>query len=339
MDYTVQVFVLKKVVVLMKSSEIDIYDQTEFSSWVKKINTTLTETNFCSMIEAHNREMNNRKDITKKEYLKNLPFGVRWRMEGKSTPYIDGRKTIVMSIDTSEKIRTKAYKFMNAFINCISKIGGNVYVDNMEDDDNTMVTLLNSRYRCKLYEKQVKLRNRIKTDNRKMSPLYELEYNGHLCFEVFAEHKDKNNKWELLQAIEIHNSDVVESELSDLFWRLRDDAISKKIIIDQEREKQEEARKKQIKQWEEDEIREERIRMEKEELIKKQKMQEEIKNHMDNWEYINDISMYINDLRTVSGVSDKEKKLILNYCEYVEKLYSKSDFFKEILEFSQKLET
>lgn len=322
----------------MKSSEIDIYDETEFSSWVKRINTTLTEKNFCSMIEEHNREMNNRKNITKKEYLKNLPSGVRWRMEGKITPYIDGRKTIVMSIDTSEKIRIKAYKFMNAFINCISKIGGNVYVDKMEDDDNTMVTLLNSRYKCNLYEKQVKLRNRIKTDNRKMSPLYELEYNGDLCFEVFAEHKDKNNKWESLQVIEIHNSDVWESKLSDLFWRLRDDAISKKIIIDQERAKQEEARKKQIKQWEEDEICEERIRMEKEELIKKEKMQEKIKNHMDNWEYINKISIYINDLRTVSGVSDNERKLILNYCEYVEKIYSKSDFFKEILEFSQKLE-
>lgn len=62
----------------------------------------------------------------------------------------------------------------------------------MKDDDNTMVTLLESRYKCNLYEKQVKLRNRIKRDDRKMSPLYELEYNGDLCFEVFAENKDKN---------------------------------------------------------------------------------------------------------------------------------------------------
>lgn len=323
----------------MKSSEIDIYNETEFRSWVKNINAAVTEKNFCSMIEEHNREMDNRKDITKKEYLKNLPSGVRWRMEGKITPCIDGRKTIVMSIDTSEKIRIKAYKFMNAFINCISKIGGHIYVDKMEDDDNTMVTLLDSRYKCNLYEKQVKLRNRIKTENRKMSPLYKLEYNSDLCFEVFAEDKDKNNKWESLQVIEIHKSDIGESKLADLFWRLRDDAISKKIIIDQEMEKQQEARKKQIKQWEEDEIREERTRMEKEELIRKQKMQEKIKNHMDNWEDINKVSMYINDLRTVSGVNDYERKLILNYCDYVEKLYSKSEFFKEILEFSQELET
>ena len=256
MDYTVQVFALKKVVILMKSSEINIYDETEFRVWIKKINTALTEKNFCSMIEEHNREMDKRKDITKKEYLKNLPLGIRWRMEGKITPSINERKTIVRSIDTSEKIRIKAYKFISAFINCISKIGGNVYVDKMEDDDNTMVTLLESRYKCKLYEKQVKLRNRIKTDNRKMSPLYELEYNGDLCFEVFAE--GKNNKWESLQVIEIHNSDATESKLADLFWRLRNDAISKKIII--------------------------------------------------------------------------------NYCEHVEKLFDKTDFLREILEFSQELE-
>lgn len=339
MDYTVEVFILKKVVVLMKSSEIDIYDEAGFRSLVKKINAELTEKNFCSMIEEHNREMNSRKDITKKEYLKCLPSGVRWRMEGKITPYIDGRKTIVISIDTSEKIRIKAYKFMNTFINCISKIGGDVYVDKIEDDDNTMVILLESKYKCNLYEKQVKLRNRIKTDNRKMSPLYELEYSGDLCFEVFAEDKDKNNKWKLFEVVEIHNSDAMESKLTDLFLRLREDAISKKITIDQEKAKQQEARRKEIKQWEEYKIREERIRMEKEELIKKQKMQEKIKNHMENWEHINKVSTYINDLRIVSGVSDNERKLILNYCDYVEKIYSESDFLKEILEFSKELET
>lgn len=48
--------------------------------------------------------------------------------------------------------------------------------------------------------------------------------------------------------------------------------------------------------------------------------------------------MYINDLRSMSGVSDNERKLILKYCDYVEKLYSKSEFYEEILGFSQELE-
>ncbi|MGY0372319.1 hypothetical protein [Clostridium sp. JNZ J1-5] len=325
----------------MKSSEIDIYDETEFHSWVKKINVTLAGKNYCNMIEEHNREMENRKNINKNAYLDNLPFGVRLRMKGEIFPSLNGRKTVVLSIDTSEKIRGKAYKFMSTFINCISKIGGRVYVDKTEDSDNTMFTLLESRYKCSLYEKQVKLRDKIKTENRKMSPLYELEYSGDLYFEVFGEKKDKNIKdnWELLQAIEIYKSDILESKLVDLLYKLRDDAISKKIIIDQEMVKQQEERKKEIKKWEEDKIREEQARIEKEKLINKQKMQENIKIHMDKWEYINKVLMYINDLRSMSGVSDNERKLILYYCDYVEKIYSKSEFYKEILEFSQELET
>ncbi|GLC31127.1 hypothetical protein [Clostridium omnivorum] len=321
----------------MKSSEIDIYDEIEFRSWVKKINLALDDQNYCNIIEDHNREMDNRKNISKNRYLENLPFEVRWSMEREINPYQNERKTVVMSINTSEKTRAKAYKFMNAFINNISKIGGRVYVDKTEDNDNTMFTLLESRYKCNLYEKQVKLRNRIKTENREMSPLYESEYNGDLYFEVFAE--DKNDKWESLQTIDINNSHVVESELADLFWKLRDDAISKKIIIDQEIAKQQELREKQIRQCEEDKIREERTRLEKEELVKKQKMQEKIKTHMDKWEYTNRVLMYINELRSVSGVSDNERTLLLNYCDYVEKIYSKSEVYKEILEFSQELET
>lgn len=324
----------------MKSSEIDIYNESEFSAWVKNIKVILADKNYCNMIEEHNREMDNRKNINKNKYLEDLPFGVRSRMKGEIYPYLNGRKTDVLSINTSEMGRGKSYKFMNAFINCIFKIGGRVYVDKTEDDDNTMFMLLESQYKCNLYEKQVKLRDKIKREDRKMSPLYELEHNGDLCFEVFAETKEKgmNDKWESLQTIEIYKSDTIESKLVDLLWKLRDDAISKNIIINQEMAKQQEAREKHIKQLEEDKIREEQIRMEKEEFIRQQKRQEDIKNHIDKWECINKALMYINDLRSMSGVNDIERKLILNYCDYVERIYSKSEFYKEILQFSQELE-
>lgn len=324
----------------MKSSEIDIYDEAKFHSWVKNIDGTLAEKNYCNMIEEHNREMENRKNINKNAYLENLPFEVRLRMKGEIHPNLNGRKTVVLNINTSEKIRGKAYKFMSTFINCISKIGGRVYVDKMEDSDNMMFTLLESRYKCSLYEKQVKLRNKIKTENRKMSPLYESEYNGDLHFEVFAEKKDKNIKdnWELLQTIEIYNSDILERKLIDMLYKLRDDAISKKIIIDQEMVKQQEERKKEIKKWKEDKIHEEQARIEKEKLISKQKMQENIKIHIDKWEYINKVLTYVNDLRAMTSVNENERELILKYCSYVEQIYSKAEFYKEILEFSQKME-
>ncbi|MTK12245.1 MAG: hypothetical protein F8N39_09185 [Clostridiaceae bacterium] len=320
----------------MKSSEIDIYDETQFHSWVKKINVILAEKNYCNMIEEHSREMDNRKSIDKNKYLEKVPFSIRWKLKGEIYPYSNERKKVILDINTSEKVRGKAYKFMTTFISCISEIGGKVYVDNTRNNDNTMVTLLESRYKCSLYEKQIKLRDKIKAEERKMSPLYKLEYNGNLCLEIFSE--NKKDSWELLQTVEIYNSDIIESKLEDLFYKLREDSISKKIIIDQEAAKQQEERQKEIRQREEDKIREEQAHIEKEKLIKKQKMQEKIKNHMDKWEHINKVLMYINDLRSMSGASDNERKLILKYCDYVEKIYSKLEFYKEILEFSQKLE-
>ncbi|EOR20423.1 hypothetical protein A500_17360 [Clostridium sartagoforme AAU1] len=251
-----------------------------------------------------------------------------------------GKEKNVLDINTSEKKRDKAYRFMSIFISCISKIGGRVYVDSMENNDNTMITLLGSKYKCSLYEKQVKLRDKAKTEERNMRPLYDLEYTGELYFKILGENKDINKKdtWELLQTIEISNSGDIKGKLIELFYKLRDDVISKKIIIDQEMEKKQEEIKKEIKKLEEEKIREEQVRIEKENLIKKQKMQENINNHMDKWEHINKVLMYVNNLRSMIGASDNEKNLILKYCDYVEKIYSKSKFYEEILEFSQKLD-
>lgn len=324
----------------MNSSETNIYDEIEFDAWVKKINTTLDEKNYCHIIEEHCREMDYRKNKRKDNYLENLPSSISWKLKGEIFSLPKGKEKNVLDINTSEKKRDKAYRFMSIFISCISKIGGRVYVDSMGNNDNTMITLLGSKYKCSLYEKQVKLRDKAKTEERNMRPLYDLEYTGELYFKILGENKDINKKdtWELLQTIEISNSGDIKGKLVELFYKLRDDAISKKIIIDQEIEKQQEEIKKEIKKLEEEKIREGQVRIEKENLIKKQKMQENINNHINKWEHINKALAYVNDLRSMVGVSDNERNLILKYCDYIEKIYSKSAFYEEILEFSQKLD-
>ncbi len=173
-----------------------------------------------------------------------------------------------------------------------------------------------------------------------MTPLYELEYTGDLYFEIFEKNKDNNVKesWGLLHTIEINNSDNIVSKLVDLLHKLRDDAISKKAIIDKEKIKKDEERKKQIKKWEEDRIREEQAKIDKEELLKKQKTEQKIRSHLDKWEYINKTLLYVNELRSISDASDEEKELILKYCDYVEKFYNKSEFYKEITGFYKELE-
>lgn len=324
------------VLVSMNNSQINVYNETEFSSWIKNISTDFSEKNFCNLIEEHSLEMENRKNISKNKYLESLPHGFRWETTKRINTNINGIKKVVMSIDTSEKMRTKAYKFMNGFINCISKIGGNAYVDKVEADDNTKFTLLGSEYKCNLYEKQTKLRNRAKIENKKMSPLYEAEYTGNLYFEVLSE--DKNDKLQLLQELEINNSDMIKSKLAELLLKLRDDAICKKKIIDYEASKREELIEKQYRKHIEEKQHEEQVRIKKAELEERQKIQEKIKLHIDKWEDTNRALIYINDLRLISGLSEHNRVLLLNYCDYVEEIYNKSEFYKEILEFSQELE-
>ncbi|EPY2278988.1 DUF4097 family beta strand repeat-containing protein [Clostridium sporogenes] len=93
----------------MKSSgAIDIYDETEFYSWVKMINVTLAEKNYCNMIEEHSSEMNNRKNINKDKYLENLPFSIRWKLKGEIYTYSTaGNVTLEISSTAEFLFETK----------------------------------------------------------------------------------------------------------------------------------------------------------------------------------------------------------------------------------------
>lgn len=53
---------------------------------------------------------------------------------------------------------------------------------------------------------------------------------------------------------------------------------------------------------------------------------------------MNKILMYVDELRSMAYVNENKKNLILKYCDYVEKIYNKSEFYEEILEFSSNVE-
>ena len=287
------------------------------------------------MIEEHSREMKDRKNIEKNRYLENLPLSIKWKMNGENyiSPY--KRNSVVLDINTSEKTRIKAYKFMNTFINGISEIDGRIYVEKMEANDNTIFSLLQSKYKCKLYEKQAKLRNNLNISEIKMQPLYSLKYTGDLCFEIYE--KTKNDSWNLLQNIDICDSEIIENKFIDIFSKLRNDAISKKNITDKENIRQQEKLKEKIKLVEEEKTREEQIRIEKEKMMNKQKIQKEIESHIEKWNNMNKVLTYVEELRSMLYNNLNEKNLILKYCDYVEKIYNKSKFYEEILKFSKNI--
>lgn len=324
---------------MMESKLVDIYNNVEFDALIKNIHVEANEKIFDSLIEEHRQETDKRKKIEKNKYVENLPMSLRWNMQDKVKLNPFHHKVVVLDINTSDTKRIKAYKLMNTFISYLSKFGGRLYVEKFENSDNTRFDLLESIYKCCLYEKHVKLRDKLIAEERKMKPLYNLEYTGDLCFEIYVKNKkqDKNNEWELIDIIEIEKSESIEEKLKCIFTKLREDAITRKVVIDEETAKLYAEREKEFKEWEEKEKQDEQAKIEKAKLQEKQQLQEIIRNQMIKWENIKKVIEYINELRSEAEVGESEKIIISKYCDYVEEIYCKSVFFKEIIEFMQKV--
>ena len=61
-----------------------------------------------------------------------------------------------------------------------------------------------------------------------------------------------------------------------------------------------------------------------------------IEKHIEKWEYLKSVEGYVNEIRTYrEGHTERDKELMEQYCDYVQGLFDKNDFLKEIIEFIQ----
>lgn len=316
----------------MKGEDVDIYNEKVVESLMKNIHI---DKDFNKLIEEHSREIKLRIEYKKEEYLHHLPNSVRWKLKGRLVSDFGRREVIVLDINTSDKTRNKAYRIINTFIAYISKLGGNVCVDNLRPKDNIMVNLLGSQYKCAIYEYQIKQRDTLEIQQRKMRPLYEKEYNGNLCFEIYENiQKVKfEENWYSFKKIDINKDDSTEIKIADILKVLREDAMAKKLIIDEEIQKQDEKFKKELEELEEEQYRKEHIHIEEKKKEKEQKIRNQIEVHMSEWESICRAQRYIIELRNTSYIDENEKEIILRYCDYVENIYSKFKFYENIILF------
>ena len=129
----------------------------------------------------------------------------------------------------------------------------------------------------------------------------------------------------------------IEDKLIDMLSKLIQDALAKKIVIDLENEKRqkeyEEQREKRDEERRQEELEEHRKKL----LKDKQQAQLKIEKHMDKWNYINKMITYITQLRQSSNMIEDDRLLIEKYCSYVEEVYDKKEFYKEIIEFTKEL--
>lgn len=322
----------------MKSNAVDIYDSQSISTWLRKIHVNKKRNLFCNLINEHNRELDAREKQKKEKYLEQLPHEILWQM-GSHGYY--RRNSVVLDIQTSEKVRNRAYRFLDTFIACIKDLDGTVQVDTSVANDNTQFTLLQSPYVCRLVERQVKLRDVLKSNENKMRPLYELVYTGKLEFLIYEKHNNYSGKDEIkiLWSLKDDDDGAIEDKLMNLLNRLIQDALAKKIVIDEDTEKRLIEYKEQKTKWEEKQRQEELEKHKQKLLEKKQQARLKIENHMNKWNCLNKMLTYVSELREISSIAEDERILIEKYCSYVQDVYDKDAFYKEIIEFAKELST
>ena len=317
----------------MKNRRIDINNEEEFEKWLKDFHVSAAGKQFDSMIEDHNREIKEREMAAKDSYVENLPIRVRLTMRSEHSGH--KRNKNVMAINTSDKCRNRAYRFMNTFIEAIRELGGSIHVESGENEDNTCFSLLKSNYKCSIVESQVKYREIKNKEEKSMRPLYELKNIGKLEFSLYERGIGNNRKESLKQIYSVSDTDdlSLEDRIEEIFRLLRVNVIQRNAEILAEEGRHQKEYEQRMREWEEEKAREEHEKTEKAKRERKRQNQSIIEKYMDKWEHMNRINAYIAFIRDDQTIMNEDKEKLERYCTYIESLYDKGELYKEIYQF------
>lgn len=314
----------------MKNSieKVNIENEEEYKKWCKSLKVELKENNYVTLIIDHSNEIEKRKAKEKGKFKEYLPFEIQYRLKYDRYP----EKKVVLNIDVSDKQRTRAYIFMNCFIEAVQALGGFVSVD-FRNNDNTTIRFPYCTFECSLSEKRGKFRD-VKAEGIKtMRPSYDLVDTGKLEFKIYAVNKDGKHQNELIFDEE---KNMIKNQIGDIFINLRPIYLEiSKMNIEAERIREEESEIRNRQwgaKWEKE--KEEEKRKKQQEL--RMKHQSEIEHHMEKWKHIKEIEAYVADISSYAELQpDSIKKPMKQYCDYVEKLFDKNEFFSNIIEFAR----
>jgi hypothetical protein len=306
--------------------KINIENEEEYIKWCKNLKIKSIGNQYISLINEHNTEIEKR-EITKKEkYKADLPFYLQYRLKYEKYPM---NKT-VLNIDVCDKQRTRAYIFMNYFIETVQALEGYVKVET-RDNDNTVIWFPHCTFECSLTEKRCKYRDVKPAGLKTMRPLYDLVYTGKLVFKIYT--VDENDKI-LNEFVYDEEKVMLEEQIGDIFINLRNillEISQRNIEAEHIREEESEEKIRQLEmKWEKE--REEEERKKQHELRVKQ--QGVIEDHIKKWKYIKEIQAYVADIRVnAENQPDNIKESMKRYCDYVEELFDRNSFFKDVVKF------
>ena len=309
-----------------ESGKVDFENEAEFAKWCSSLKVPSTETHFVAIIEEHAKEIRNREIRKKEKYIEELSFSASYSKKRtvSTTP------VVVMDIDVSKQQEKRAYIFMNYFIKSIMLVGGTVEVDtvNKDNKDNTKIIWHNVRLSCRLFEQRVKYRELKDRPYGLMIPSYTLVPTGKLIFTIL----DSDQK-EIVQ-ISDDNEIKIEHEIQFLFIELRKIIVALSQQIEQENEIKRKEDERSYHTWEMkwEAKKEEEQRENQRKQIENYRHQ--IGNQIAHWNELNKVKNYVEELRNSTGlISQENKEEIEKYCQYVETIFTKEEFYQEILAF------
>ncbi|WP_313232584.1 hypothetical protein [Tissierella praeacuta] len=307
--------------------KVNIENEAEYIKWCKSIKIGEKINQFHPLINKHNSEIEIRKSKEKDKFKEYFSFNLQYRLNYKRYP----EKSTILNIDVSDKHRNRAYKFMHYFIEVVQALGGTVIVD-QRNNDNTIVRLPYCTFECSLIEKRGKYRDIKVKGTKTMRPLYDTINTGKFIFKIYTVNRDGKQENEIVFDEE---SLPLQDQIKGIFITIRPlliDLIKESIEIEKKHEEEYELRKLK---WEKEE-KEEEQKKQKENKIKQRSI---IDKHIEKWEQLKSVEIYINEIKsnTEGHVDDKDKELIEQYCNYVLDLFDKRDFYIEIIEYIQQV--
>lgn len=315
----------------MKKNGIDkvnIENKDEFDQWCKHLNVHLIGNYYNSLIDEHEKEFEKRHLHEKEKYKEYMSFDLQYKL--KYSKY-QGNKP-VLNIKVSEKQRTRAYTFMDYFIEAVQAIGGSILVDN-RNSDNTVINYLNCILECSLLETKCRFKDMKPVGVKTMKPSYDLVNSGMLEFRIYSVNKGKEKLHEL-----IYNEDnsSLKEQINEIFINMRSVLIEISNKNREEKRLEDEAYAEKIREWELQRQREKEEKEQKKLQELRIKHQEVVHKHVEIWKHIKEIESYLTDIRLyVENQPDDVKLKMKQYCEYVEMLFDEKAFLAEIIEFTK----
>ena len=303
---------------------VNIENEEEYIEWCRNIKVEVKGNQFNPLINKHNSEIENRRAKEKEKFKESLPFSVQYGLNYQRHP----ENSAVLNIDVSDEQRNRAYRFMHCFIEMVQALGGSVIVD-YRNNDNTVIRFPYCTFECSLVEKRGKYRDIKLKDTKTMRPLYDTINTGKFIFKIYTVNRDEKQQNEIIydeEKLSLHD------QIKDMFIAIRPiliDLAKKSIEIEKKSEEEYELRRLK---WEK-EKREEEQKKQGENRIKQQSL---IGKHIEKWEYLKSIKVYLEEIKIYAENKPQDiKESIEQYCDYVLNLFDKNEFYIDIIEFIQ----